>query len=149
MNDDKTDVMSKVLAWLGYASLGVAATLNALLGTMILIGGHLIGAFGIAGEQLHDDKMASEANHAALIAKLIAMGFFVLAASEYAAGHFLKRRIRTLFIPIACGLTIVGEVAFSVWTKHFNAIDAIIGACVVFSAWVWWKLPREGAGATS
>ena len=148
MNEDKADVMSKVLAWLGYAALGLAAMLNALLGTMMLMGGHLIGAFGVAGEQLHDDKLADSANHAALIAKLIALGFGVLAASEYAAGHFLKRRIRTLFIPIACGLTIVGEAAFSVWTKHFNAIDAIIGACVVFAAWVWWKLPRDGA-ATS
>jgi hypothetical protein len=145
MNDDKSDVMSKVLAWLGYASLGVAAMLNALLGTLMLMGGHLIGAFGVAGEQLHDDKMATEANHAALIAKLIALGFFVLAASEYAAGHFLKKRIRTLFIPIACAMTVVGEVAFSVWTGHFNAIDAIIGACALFSGWVWSRLPREGA----
>lgn len=132
MNADKSEVMSKVLAWLGYASLGVAAMLNVLLGTLMLMGGSLIEAFG-------DPKQT------ALIVKLIAVGFFVLAASEYAAGHFLKRRIRTLFIPIACALTIVGEVAFSVWTKHFNAIDAIIAACALFSAWVWSRLPRGGA----
>ena len=135
MNGDKSDVMSKVLAWLGYASLGVAAMLNVLLGTLMLMGGDLIEAFG-------------DPDHAALCVKLIAIGFFVLAACEYAAGHFLKRRIRTLFIPIACALTVVGEVAFSVWTKHFNALDAIIAACALFSAWVWSRLPRE-AGATS
>jgi hypothetical protein len=132
MNGDKSEVMSKVLAWLGYASLGIAAMFNVLLGTLMLMGGSLIEAFG-------DPK------HAALIVKLIAVGFFVLAASEYAAGHFLKRRIRTLFIPIACALTIVGEVAFSVWTKHWSAIDAIIAACALFSAWVWSRLPRDGA----
>jgi hypothetical protein len=142
--NDNTDPMSKVLAWLGYASLGLAAFLNAILGGTILIGGHLIGAFGEAGERLHDDDLANSANHAALIAKLIALGFGVMAATEYGAAHFLKKRIRTLFIPIACGLTVVGEVAFSVWTKHFNAIDAIIIACVAFSTWVWWKLPRQG-----
>ncbi|MBV8759468.1 MAG: hypothetical protein JO257_19425 [Deltaproteobacteria bacterium] len=134
--------MSKVLAWLGYASLGLAAFLNAILGGTILVCGHLVGAFGEAGERLHDDDLANTANHAALIAKLIAVGFGVMAATEYGAAHFLKKRIRTLFIPIACGLTVVGELAFSLWTKHFNAIDAIIIACVAFATWVWWKLPR-------
>jgi len=142
MNDDTTDPMSKVLAWLGYASLGLAAFLNAILGGTILVCGHLVGAFGEAGERLHDDDLANTANHAALIAKLIAVGFGVMAATEYGAAHFLKKRIRTLFIPIACGLTVVGELAFSLWTKHFNAIDAIIIACVAFATWVWWKLPR-------
>jgi hypothetical protein len=133
--------MLKVLAWLGYAALGLAALLNAVIATMMLVGGHLIGAFGEAGEQLHDDHLASSANHAALIAKLVAVGFGVLAASEYAAGHFLKRRIRTMFVPVACGLTVVGEVAFSIWTKRFNALDVVIVACVAFAAWVWAKLP--------
>lgn len=143
MNDDNTDPMSKVLAWLGYASLGLAALLNAVLGGTLLVCGHLAGAFGEAGERLHDDNLADTANHAALIAKLIAVGFGVMAATEYGAAHFLKKRIRTLFIPIACGLTVVGELSFSLWSKRFNAIDAIIIACVAFSTWVWWKLPRQ------
>jgi hypothetical protein len=138
---NNTDPMSKVLAWLGYAALGLAALLNAVLGAAMLMGGHLIGAFGVAGEQLHDDKLADTANHAALIAKLIALGFGVMAATEYGAAHFIKRQIRTAFIPIACGLTVVGECSFSIWTGHFNALDAIIIACVAFATWVWWKLP--------
>ena len=141
--NDNNDAMSKVLAWLGFASLGLAAFLNAVLGGTILVCGHLIGAFGDAGEHLHDDDLANSANHAALIAKLIALGFGVMAATEYGAAHFLKKRIRTLFIPIACALTVVGELSFSIWSKHFNAIDAIIIACVAFSTWVWWKLPKQ------
>lgn len=143
--NENTDPMSKVLAWLGFASLGLAAFLNAVLGGTILVCGHLIGAFGEAGEHLHDDDLANSANHAALIAKLVALGFGVMAATEYGAAHFLKKRIRTLFIPIACGLTVVGELGFSIWSKHFNAIDAIIIACVAFSTWVWWKLPKQPA----
>jgi len=142
LREDTTDPMTKVLAWLGYAALGVAAFLNAILGGTILVTGHLIGAFGVAGEHLHDDQLADSANHAALIAKLIAIGFGVMAATEYGAAHFLRRRIRTMFIPIACGLTVVGETAFSVWSGHFNALDAVIIACVAFATWVWWKLPR-------
>jgi len=143
--NENTDPMSKVLAWLGFASLGLAAFLNAVLGGTILVCGHLIGAFGEAGERLHDDDLANSANHTALIAKLIAIGFGVMAATEYGAAHFLKKRIRTLFIPIACALTVVGELGFSIWSKHFNAIDAIIIACVAFSTWVWWKLPKQPA----
>ena len=30
---------------------------------------------------------------------------------------------------------------------RFNAIDAIIIACALFAAWVWWKLPRTNASA--
>jgi hypothetical protein len=141
--DDNTPPMTKVLAWLGYAALGLAAMLNAVIATVMVVGGHLAGAIGEAGEQLHDDNVASSANHAALIAKLIALGFFVLAASEYAAGHFLKRRIRTLFVPVACALTVVGEAAFAIWTKRFNALDVVIVACVAFAAWVWTKLPTS------
>jgi hypothetical protein len=142
-SDDKTPPMLKVLAWLGYAAMGLAALLNAIIASVMLVGGHLAGAFGEAGEQLHDDHLASTANHAALIAKLIAVGFGVLAASEYAAGHFLKRRIRTMFVPVACALTVVGEAAFAVWTKRFNALDVVIVACVAFAAWVWTKLPTS------
>jgi hypothetical protein len=148
IRNDSTDPnapMTKVLAWLGYAALGVAAFLNVLLATLLLVTGHLAGAFGEAGEHLHDQDLANSANHAALIAKLIALGFGVMAATEYGAAHFLKRRIRTAFIPIACGLTVVGELAFSIWTGHFNALDAIIIACVAFATWVWWKLPRAAS----
>jgi hypothetical protein len=147
--NDTTDPMTRVLAWLGYAALGVAALLNVLLATVLLVTGHLVGAFGEAGEHLHDQHLADTANHAALIAKLIAVGFGVMAATEYGAAHFLRRRIRTLFIPIACGLTVVGECAFSIWTGHFNALDAIIIACVAFATWVWWKLPSAASGPTT
>ena len=72
--------------------------------------GHLVGGFGDRGRAApRSGSLADSANHAALIAKLIALGFGVMAATEYGAAHFLRRRIRTLFIPIACGLTVVGE----------------------------------------
>ena len=47
-----------------------------------------------------------------------------------------------MFVPVALALTIVGEVAFSVWSKAFNVLDAVICACALFAGWVWWKLPR-------
>jgi hypothetical protein len=137
------EVTSKVLAWLAYAALSVAAFLNATLAAMALFTGHLIGAVSdVAAKTDGGADIASDAGHAALVAKLIAIGFGVLAATEYAAGHFLKKRVRTLFVPIALAMTIVGETAFSIWSHHFNAIDVIIIACAVFAACVWWKLPR-------
>ena len=139
--------LDRVLLTIVNKGNSLAALLNAILGGTILVCGHLAGAFGEAGERFHDDHLADSANHAALIVKLIALGFGVMAATEYGAAHFLKKRIRTLFIPIACGLTVVGELSFSLWSWHFNALDAIIIACVAFSTWVWWKLPRQ-AGAT-
>jgi hypothetical protein len=140
-DDRPSDPMSKVLAWLGFAALGLAATLNAILGAVALFGGHLIGAIGEVAEKTDSSDVATSAGHAALVAKLIALGFGVLAASEYAAGHFLKRQVRTVFVPIATGLTIVGEAAFDVWSKRFSGLDAVIMACALFATWVWWKLP--------
>ncbi len=137
------DVTSKVLAWLAFMALGLAALLNTVIAGTLLIGGHLIGAIGeVASRSDGGSDVASDAGHAALVVKLVAIGFGVLAATEYAAGHFVKHRVRTLFVPIAVGLTIVGEVAFSIWTRHFNALDATIIACALFASWVWWRLPR-------
>jgi hypothetical protein len=152
--DPPVDPMSKVLAWLAYAALGLAALLNTVIAATALLGGHLIGAIGdVAAKTDGGADIASDAGHASLVAKLVAIGFGVLAATEYAAGHFLKQRVRTLFVPIAIALTIVGEVAFSVWSRHFNAIDAIIIGCALFASWVWWRLPRprslDAALATS
>lgn len=149
MKTDDADPMMKVLPWLGHAALGLSAVLNAVIAGMLLLGGELIGAFGKAGEQLNDAELAASANHAALIAKIVAVAFGVLAATEYGAAHFLKRRIRTLFIPITCAVTIAAEVGFSIWSKHFSALDAIIIACAVFAGWVWWKLPRPLASSVT
>jgi hypothetical protein len=138
----RNDATIKVLAWLAYAALGVAAFLNAVLAGVAVIGGHMIGAIGTAADQADEATIAADANHAALVAKLIGVGFGLLAATEYAAGHFIKRRIRTLFVPIAMGLTFAGELGFDIWARHFNGLDAGILVCAAFATWVWWKLPR-------
>lgn len=152
--DTSNEVTSKVLAWLAFMALGAAALLNTVIAGTLLIGGHLIGAIGeVASKTDGGADVASDAGHAALVAKLIAIGFGVLAATEYAAGHFLKHRVRTIFVPITTGLTIVGELAFSIWTKHFNALDAAIIVLALFATWVWTRLPRpdrlDAALATS
>jgi hypothetical protein len=137
------EVTSKVLAWLGYAALGVAAFLNTILAVMALFTGHLVGAVSeVAAKTEGGADIASDAGHAAMVAKLIAVGFGVLAATEYAAGHFLKKRVRTLFVPIALAITFAGEGAFAVWSKRFNGLDAVICACALFAGFVWYKTPR-------
>jgi hypothetical protein len=144
--ESPNEVTSKVLAWLAYAALGLAALLNTVIAGTILVGGHLIGVVSdVAAKSEGGAELASDAGHAALVAKLIAIGFGILAATEYAAGHFLKRRVRTMFVPIALALTILGEVGFSVWTKHFNALDAVIIGCALFAGFVWYRLPRPEA----
>lgn len=139
-----SEVTSKVLAWLGYAAMGVASFLNTVLACMALFTGHLVGVVHeVAAKTDGGEDIASSAGHAALVAKLIAIGFGLLAATEYAAGHFLKRRVRTKFVPVALVMTIAGEVAFSAWSHSFNAIDAIVVACALFAGYVWWQLPRR------
>ena len=137
------EATSKVLAWLGYAALSVAAFLNTILAVMALFTGHLAGAVSeVASKTEGGAEIASDTGHAALVAKLIALGFGVLAATEYAAGHFLKKRVRTLFVPIALAMTIVGESAFAIWSKQFTGLDAVICACALFAGVVWYKTPR-------
>jgi hypothetical protein len=154
MNDEdpQAQVTGKVLAWLAYAALGVAALLNTILAVMALVGGHLAGALGEVATQIGSGsdaaQVATDAGHAALVAKLIAVLFGVLAATEYAAGHFIRARVRTVFVPIAMALTFVGELGFSLWAKQFTAIDAIVLACAAFASWVWWKLPRRTPAVT-
>jgi hypothetical protein len=139
-----SEVTSKVLAWLGYAAMGVAAFLNTIIAAMALFTGHLAGAVSeVASKTDGGADVASDAGHAALVAKLIAIGFGVLAATEYAAGHFLKRRVRTKFVPIALGMTIAGEVGFSAWSHAFNALDAVIIGCALFAGYVWYQTPKR------
>ncbi len=136
----------KVLAWLGSAALGFAAMINGVLAALALFSGHLIGAFSEAADHATKEgadaaDLAASAGHAALIAKLIAIGFAVLAGAEIGAAAFLKRQVRTKFVPFATGLTVAGELAFDAWSKRFNALDAIIIGCAVFATFVWYKLP--------
>jgi len=109
---EEADLTTKILAVLGSLALGFTALINAILGTM------------------------------ALVAKLIALGFGILALAEFAAGEFLRRRLRNIIVPIACGMTVVGEAAFSIWAKHFTSLDAIMVICALFAFWTWYRLPR-------
>ena len=144
----RVDPTLKVLAWLGGAALGFASVINFLIAALALISGHLMGAVGDAATAVTKDgtadasDLASDAGHAALIAKLVALGFALLAGTEFAAAAFLKRRVRTWFVPFAAGLTVAGELAFSAWSRRFNALDAILIACALFATFAWSRLPR-------
>jgi hypothetical protein len=149
-HSDQTDTTTKVLATLGGFALGFCALINAVIGGMALIGGHLVGAIGDVSEKAQlDPNLSNSAHHAEMVAKLVAVGFGLLAATEFGAGEFLRRRIRNIFVPIACGLTVVGEAAFSIWAKKFTALDAILIACALFAAWTWSRLPRPQAAQQS
>jgi hypothetical protein len=140
---EEADLTTKVLAVLGSLALGFTALINAIFGTMALLSGHLAGAIGDASEKTKfDSNLTTDAHHFALAAKLVALGFGLLALVEFGAGEFLRRRIRNLVVPIACGMTIVGEAALSIWAKHFTSLDAIMVLCAVFAAWTWYRLPR-------
>ena len=143
---EEADLTTKVLAVLGSLALGFTALVNAILGTMALLSGHLAGAIGDASEKSNfDATLTADAHHMALVAKLIAVGFGVMALAEFAAGEFLRRRLRNIIVPIACGMTVVGEAAFSIWAKHFTSLDAIMIVCALFAFWTWYRLPRATA----
>jgi hypothetical protein len=137
------DITTKILAFLGSAALGFTSLINAVIAGLALFTGNLIGAVGDASEKSNlDAHLTASANHAATTAKVIALAFALLAAVEFAAGEFLRRRRRNLIVPIACGATVVGEVALSAWGGRFTALDAILIGCAMFAAWTWWRLPR-------
>lgn len=140
------DLTTKVLAALGSAALGFTAMINAVIAAVALFSGNLIGAMGDAiAKSNANDPLSASAGHAAMTAKALAIAFAVVAALEFGAGEFLRRRIRNVIVPIACGATVVGEVALSVWSGHFNALDALLVGCALFAAWTWWRLPRPDA----
>jgi uncharacterized membrane protein YgdD (TMEM256/DUF423 family) len=117
MNDDLT---TKVLATLGSVALGFCAMINAVIAAVALFTGNL---FGAVGDAKLDAALTESANHTAASAKALAIAFGVLAALEFGAGEFLRRRVRNVVVAIACAVTIVGEVAFSTWVGHFTALD--------------------------
>ena len=134
---------TKVLAVLGSVALGFAAMINAVIAAVALFTGNLMGAVGDASSKANlDDHLTASANSAATTAKALAIGFAVLAAVEFGAGEFLRRRIRNLIVPIACALTVAGEVGFSAWVGKFTALDAMLIGCALFAAWTWSRLPR-------
>jgi hypothetical protein len=135
------ELTTKVLAVLGSVALGFTAMINAVIAAVALFTGNLSGALGDALAK-HDDALASSANQAASTAKAVAIAFAVLAALEFGAGEFLRRRVRNMIVPIACAATAGGEIAFSVWIGKFTALDAMLIACALFAAWTWWRLPR-------
>jgi hypothetical protein len=136
MNDDLT---TKVLATLGSVALGFCAMINAVIAAVALFTGNL---FGAVGDAKLDAALTESANHTAASAKALAIAFGLLAALEFGAGEFLRRRVRNAVVAIACAVTIVSEVAFSTWVGHFTALDAMLIGCALFAAWTWWRLPR-------
>lgn len=140
---EEADMTTKVFAVLGSLALGFTALINAVLGAVALISGHMAGAIGDISEKNQvDASLTTDAHHMALVAKCVAIGFGVLAAVEFGAGEFLRRRLRNVVVPIACAMTIAGDLAFSIWAKHFTGLDAIMIACALFAYWTWYRLPR-------
>ena len=140
---EEADLTTKVLAVLGSVALGFTALINAVLGVMALLSGHIAGAVGdVSQHEQVNAQLTTDAHHMALVAKCVAIGFGVLAAAEFGAGEFLRRRLRNVVVPIACGMTIAGELAFSIWSKRFNGLDAAMILCAVFAFWTWYRLPR-------
>ncbi len=124
-----------ILAFLGSVALGFTAMINAVIAAVALLTGNLIGALGEASGQ--------SASHAETVAKVVAIGFVVLAALEFGAGEFLRRRVRTILVPVASGATVVAELGLSVWGGHFTALAAILIGCALFATWTWWRLPQS------
>src|SRR5882757_6080756 len=123
---NQEDMTTKVLAVLGSVALGFAAMINAVIAAVALFTGNLMGAVGDASSKANlDDHLTASANSAAATAKALAIGFAVLAALEFGAGEFLRRRVRNVIVPIACGATVVGEIGFSAWIGKFTALDAM------------------------
>src|SRR5260221_5006792 len=142
MNPD-LDVTTKILAFLGSLALGFAAMINAVIAAVALFTGNLFGAAAEGAAKANvDAALTADVDHAATTAKALAIGFAILAALEFGAGEFLRRRIRNLVVPIACAATVVGEVAFSAWVGKFTALDAMLIGCALFAAWTWVRLPR-------
>ena len=138
------DPSTTILAFLGSVALGFTAMINAVIAAVALFSGNLIGTVGEASAK-SDLELAASADHAAFVAKLLAIAFAVLAALEFGAGEFLRRRIRTALVPIAGVATIVGGGALGVWGGHFTALEAIVIGCAAFATWTWWRLPRPDA----
>jgi hypothetical protein len=137
------EITSKILAYVGSAAIGFVAVINTVIAAMAMFTGNLIGAVGDVSEKTDGgDSLATSAHHAALNAKLVAVGFGVLAGLCYIAGAFIKYRKRHLFVPIATGITIAGWVGFSVWTARFSSLDAIMIGCALFATFIWYRLPK-------
>jgi len=134
-----TDLTTKVLAVLGSVALGFCAMINGVIAAVALFTGNL---FGAVGDAKLDEALTASANHTATYAKVIALIFGLLAALQFGAGEFLRRRVRHVFVAVACALTVVGAIGQSIWVGHFTALDAMIAGCALFAAWTWWRLPH-------
>ncbi len=140
MKADHEALSTKILAVLGSVALGFCAMMHAVIAAVALFTGNL---FGAVGDARLDDALTASANHTATWAKALAIGFGLLAALEFGAGEFLRRRIRHPVVAVACGATVAGAIGFSIWVGRFSALDAMLAGCGLFAAWTWWRLPHD------
>ena len=139
---DPPDVTAKILAWLAFFALGLAAFLDTIIAVLMIFSGKLIGAFAVLADSpdaIHD------AHRRALIIKLVGAAFGAMAMAQYGAGHLIRRRMRSTIVPIAMGMTLAGWVGISIWLHSVSVLGAIVLCCSAFASWVWWKLPRACA----
>ena len=139
------ELTSKILAYVGSVSIGIVASINVVIAGVAIFTGNLIGAIGDVSAKTDGTAsadLAASAHHAALVAKLVAIGFALLGGLGFVAGAFIRRRRRHLFVPIALAITIAGELGFSIWGGHFTSLDAIMIGCTLFAGFIWYRLPR-------
>jgi hypothetical protein len=137
------ELTSKILAYVGSVSIGIVASINVVIAGVAIFTGNLIGAIGdVSAKTEGSADLAASAHHAALVAKLVAIGFALLGGLGFVAGAFIRRRRRHLFVPIALAITIAGELGFSIWGGHFTSLDAIMIGCTLFAGFIWYRLPR-------
>ena len=137
------DITSKILAYVGSAAIGFVSVMNMVIAGVAIFTGNLIGAIGDAGAKADaGDALVTSAHDAALHAKIVAIGFALLAGLGFIASAFIRRRKRHVFVPIATSTVIAGWVGFSAWGGKFTALDAILIGCALFATFVWYRLPR-------
>jgi hypothetical protein len=136
---ESPDIMAKVLAWIAFFALGLAAFLDTIIAALMVFGGKLIGAFS---DLASTHEGFQQANRTALIVKLVGAGFGAIAVAQSGAGHLIRRRIRSNLVPVAMAMTVAGWVGISIWIHAVSVMGVIVLCCSAFASWVWWKLPR-------
>jgi hypothetical protein len=133
---------SKIFAYFGSAALGFVAVLDATIAGVALFSGRLIGALGEASGPEHAE-VAARASHDALLAKLVAAAFAVVAIAQFAGAAVIRQRVRSRYVPIILALTIAVQLGFSAWSGKFTALDLVVVGCVAFAGFAWQRTARR------
>ena len=139
----RNELLDKIIAFVSAAALQLRRVRQPRDRRRCLIGNKMIGAIGeVSAQDPRTADLAADVSHAALVAKLLAVGFGVAGAVGLIGAAVLRRRKRHVFVPIAAVVTVGGELALSISGGHVTSLDAIMVGCALFAVGVWYKLPR-------